>query len=436
MTVPIEIGKPTVKKGLNSYSYTFEDINVRVDVARLNDDGKGEVSFYHMNGNGPELISLSEFNMLSSSAATTQARRLQSHYPISLESWDAVLTAVSALTMQDLRRGEPLEWLGGKPATMKLEYQLWPILQYKQPTTIYSPGGFFKSYLALYIACIVHFGWAGLNQPGRRWTPRRGNVLYLDWEDSKEDMERRVWAIKQGVKDDYPPDPKQIFPYRKCKSPLYDDLPYIQQIVSDKKIELVIIDSQQAATGTGPNEAQLASQYYNALRSLDCTTLTLDHMNKAEINGTTESAGPYGSIVKFNRSRTQFQLEKSQSAGDDFLELSLVNKKNNNTKIILPIGLHIDFMGNDDVLDMVKFSACNIVDNPKLEKTATLKDRLVKALEEKDKITATLSEELGKKENQIRKELNLHDELFRKTGVKDEKRREFWGLIREKSFIP
>jgi hypothetical protein len=370
----------------------------------------------------------------SSDVCSSDLRRLQAHYPIGTESWDAVLTTVSALTMQDLRRGEPLEWLGGKPSTMKLDYQLWPILQYKQPTTIYSPGGFFKSYLALYIACMVHFGWSGFIQPGRRWTPRRGNVLYLDWEDSKEDMERRVWAIKQGVKEDYPPDPKQIFAYRKCKSPLCDDLPYIQQLVSDNKIELVIIDSQQAATGTGPNEAQLASQYYNALRSLNCTTLTLDHMNKAEINGMTESAGPYGSIVKFNRSRTQFQLEKSQNAGDDFLELSLVNKKNNNTKLLLPIGLHIDFHGNDDVLEMVKFSACNVVDNPKLEKTATLKDRLIKALEERDKTVAELSDELEKSENQIRNALNSDNEKFRKTGNRDEKRREYWGLVRENLF--
>lgn len=108
-------------------------------------------------------------------------------------------------------------------------------------------------------------------------------------------------------------------------------------------------------------------------------------MNKAEISGGLESTGPYGSIVKFNRSRTQFQLEKSQNAGDDFIELSLVNKKNNNTKLLLPIGLHIDFKGRDDVLEMVRFSHCNVTDNPELEKTATLKDRLIKSLEEKEK---------------------------------------------------
>lgn len=422
----VEITKPTVKKGLNNYSYSFEDLNVRVDVDRLTDDGRAEVSFWHVNGAGPELFSVNELNLLSTTMIASQVKRLKPKYDI---DWDTVLTYITALTLRDMRQGEPREWIGKQPATMKLEYQLWPILQYKQPTTIYSPGGYFKSYLAIYIACLVQFGWAGFPQPGKRWAARKGNVLYLDWEDTKEDMERRVWAVKQGMSEYYPLDPATVFAYRNCKRPLYDDIPYIQQMVKDNGIEFVIVDSQQAATGTGPSESQLASQYYNALRSLNCTSLTLDHMNKAEISGSIESAGPYGSIVKFNRSRTQFQLEKSQNAGDDFLELSLVNKKNNNTRVLLPIGLHIDFKGNDDTLEMVKFSACNVADNPKLEKTAPLKDRLVKGLAEGRKTIKDLRDLTGKSDGTIRMELNRWPDLFRNTGEKETGTRwEYWEI--------
>lgn len=425
----IVIPKPSIVKGLNSYSYLWDPLDIRVDVSRLNDDGHGEVSFYHLNGNGPELLSVSEMNLLSSSSAATQAKRLEKKYPI---DWDTILTYVAALTISDIRKGESIEWVGVKPPSMEIEYQLWPILQKGQPTSIYGPGGAFKSYLAAYIACLVHFGWTGFQGSGRAWTPRKGNVLYLDWEDTKEDLDRRLWAIKKGMDKS---DSSFTFPYRRCKTPLNDDLPYIQEMVSNNKIDLVIIDSQMAATGIGPNEAQLATQFYNAIRTLNCTTLTLDHMAKSEIRGD-ESAGPIGSIVKFNRSRCQFQLQLSQNAGDDFIELSLVNKKNNNAKILLPIGIHIDFVnGEGETLEMVKFSPCNVADNPKLEKTATLKDRLIRILEDGDKTIAQLSEKIpDKKADHIRKELNRYGELFHTTGIKDENRREYWGLIREKLF--
>jgi hypothetical protein len=322
--------------------------------------------------------------------------------------------------MEIARRGEPAVPVGKKPETMKVEYQLTPILEKNQPTTIYSPGGFGKSYLAAYIACLVQFDVRGVSSG---WMPTSGNILYLDWEGCKEDNTRRVWAIKAGLGIDS----EETFLYRFCSQPLVNDIHSIQNLVFEYSIDLVIIDSQMATAGYGPDLAQVSSQYYNALHSLRCTTLTLDHVSKSEWNKATDSdsVGPYGSVVKYNRSRSQFELKKSQTAGDDFMELALVHKKHNEGRLMKPIGIRLEF--HDDLLgnlDKVTFSTCDVGDNPELSKVQPLRDRLIGILRGGLMTVKDLVEELDKPAATIRMELNrkANKDIFIKKGDQ-------WGLL-------
>jgi len=406
---------PIVTPGEHFLNFAWRDIGLRVVVERYTDDGHAELTFYS-NGDADSHF-ITRVNLLSTSAMTSLAKRLERKSPDIL--WEDILTSIASKTIEIVRRGEPVVSIGKKPETMSVEYQLAPVLEKNQPTTFYAPGAYAKSYFADYIAVLVQFNIVGIADSVNSWKPRAGNVLYLDWEASKQDHERRVWYIKRGLGLET----EDTFLYRFCSQPLVNDIHSIQCLVFNNAIDLVIVDSQMAATSYGPDQAQAASQYYNALRSLRCTTLTLDHVSKEDWKGTSESAGPYGSVVKYNRSRSQFEIKKSQNAGDDFMELSLIHKKHNEGILLRPMGIRIDFNQDaDGCLKSVTFKSCNVADNLDLIKTLSTRDQIAELLKHGKLETKAISEELGISEATVRARLNENKQLFKHFE-------DGWGLL-------
>jgi len=414
------VNNPSITEGIGFLNYDWPEYKLRVVAERYDDDGYAELRFFRKDDTGEPLLlhHPTRVNLLATPTINSLIKSLEKNFTDI--PWTDILTYISGKTLEIARQGEPVKDVGKKPETMKVEYQLSPILEKNEPTTIYSPGGYAKSYLAAYIACLVQFNYRGIADSHNCWLPITGNVLYLDWESSSQDHERRVWAIKQGLGIDT----EETFPYRFCHQPLAADIYNIQRIISERKIVLLIVDSQMAAEGYGANPSQVSSQYYNALRSLHCTSLTLDHVNKAEWSKTIEadSLGPYGSVVKFNRSRSQFEIKKSQTAEEDFMELALIHRKHNEGRLLKPIGIRIDFHNNTDgELEKVIFRACDISDNPELSKVQTLKDRLIGILAGGSMPVKDMAEELDKPEGTIRSTLNRHKDTFVNMGKE-------WGL--------
>ncbi len=416
------MNKPAITEGIGFIHYSWPELGLRVLAERYTDDGNTELRFYKKDSADERLLHTTRVNLMSTQTMNSLVKRLGENSDV--KEWTDILTYITGKTMEIIRRGEPEVRIGKKPETMKVEYQLAPILEKNQPTTIYSPGGYLKSYLAAYIACLVQFNVAGITDYNSCWMPTAGNVLYLDWESSETDHNRRVWAIKQGLGIDT----EETLLYRFCSQPLVSDIHNIQRLVADNDIQLVIIDSQMAAAGYGLDPAQVASQHFNAVRSLRCTSLTLDHSSKAEWSKSIDSdnsTGPYGSVVKFNRSRSQYEIKKSQTAGDNFVELAIVHRKHNEGKLLKPIGLRIDF--NSDAngdLEKVTFSSCDIANNPELSKSRTTKDRITDILKKGGMTVKEIAEELDKPETTIRMELNrdANKGIFVKRDNK-------WGLL-------
>jgi hypothetical protein len=413
----LAINKPETDFKIGQYNYRWADLGIRISVERLEDDGPGEISVYYDNGGPAKLLHWGRTNLLATQSCTQLAKRLGENVEL---DWSTILTFVATLTFQEHRRGEPIVPIGKRPISTKIGYQLYPLLEKGQATTLYAPGGCAKSYLADYFAILIQLGYTGLNSDQFGLIPERANCLYLDWESTKEDHERRVWAIKQGLGIDS----EECFFYRFCERPLASDIHAIQRLVSDNDIGFIIIDSQMAASGYGPDQAQQSSIFYNALRSLRRTSLTIDHVSKSDWASLgTESTGPYGSVVKYNRARSVFEIKKSQEAGDDFLELSLKHIKHNEGKLLKPIGIKMNFNhGLEDRLDSVTFKLCNVADNPELAKTMSLKDRLVNTLKHGKREVGELSEELGVSETVIRARLNDNKKTFKHYV-------EGWGLL-------
>jgi hypothetical protein len=412
------VNEPLLRPGIGFLDYTYPEWDLRIRAERYDDDGYAELSFYRKNHTGENLLHTTKVNLLATPTMNSLARRMEKNSDEI--PWTDILTYISGKTVEYARCGEPVKSVGKKPKSMKVEYQLSPILERNEPTTIYSPGGYAKSYLAAYIACLVQFNYKGISGPCGPWIPLAGNVLYLDWESSSDDHERRVWAIKQGLGIST----EDTFSYRFCHQPLAADIYNIQRIIAEGKVTLLIVDSQMAAEGYGPHPAQVSSQYYNALRSLHCTSLTLDHLSKAEWGKTADadSLGPYGSVVKFNRSRSQFEIKKSQGTGEDFMELALIHRKHNEGKLLKPIGIRIDFHNSTEgELEKVTFKACDISDNPELSKVQTLKERLISILTGGTMPLREMAEIVDKPEATVRATLNRYKDTFVNYGTE-------WGL--------
>ena len=176
------------------------------------------MQFISANGSGDSLLHRTEVNLLSTTTMNSLVKRLEKNSTDI--PWTDILTYITGKTIEIARRGEPVVLVGKKPETLKVEYQLTPILEKNQPTTIYAPGGSAKSYSADYIACLVQLNIGGINSFSSNWMPVVGNVLYLDWEASKADHDRRVWAIKRGLGINT----EDTFLYRFCSQPLVSDI--------------------------------------------------------------------------------------------------------------------------------------------------------------------------------------------------------------------
>jgi hypothetical protein len=274
---------------------------------------------------------------------------------------------------------------------MELKYILYPLLLEKEPTTIYCAGGKGKSVFADLIALLVSRGSnkGSSNDNPLDFTANRANrVLYLDWEADPETHRRYITAIRKGLNWNGT-SPNQIM-YKKLEHPLSQVIDSIRHTVKNKNIGLVIIDSQMAATASGTRgltEAQIASEYYNNLRSLECATLTIDHITKQGMTSENGVEAPYGSVVKFNRSRSQFELRLDESMDDqDKKDYVLIHRKFNLGRKQKPIGYRLEFQNNehdDMTLERILFSRCEANENLVHPKKENERDKVIKLLDDK-----------------------------------------------------
>lgn len=417
------ISKPRIFLIPGGYKVFWEEgdeKNITMAVTRLVEDhrsrmlaGEFEVTVNH-NAKPQILIADSRVNLSSSRARAEFAKRLQDrvineemyYYP-----WDTLLEQVCALCIRAYREGEPVEDIGRQPASMELDYRYYPILEEGQPTTIYGPGGSGKTYVGDYIAVGVQMNYPGIGN----WLPKAGNVLYLDWEASKDVHGRRIWAIKQGlgISSD------ETISYRFCTQPLANDIEEIQRLVLERDIKLCIVDSQVAASGGDVEKADSANQYYNALRSLRCTSLTLDHVPKNVERG---KAMPFGSVFKWNRARSLFELQKYQEVGENTLELGLYHRKHNEGRLIKPIGMRVDFHYQGEILEKVTFAPCELKDIPELSEGLPLHEQIAGLLTSGSMAVRDIAEALETKENKVRAILSRYKKIFTKVGNQ-------WGLL-------
>lgn len=322
--------RPIIETVGDIYKFDFQEEKVRAQVAYLRDtpDGlKGELQLATYREGEESFIHYANMNLLS-----TRSRKEISKYAgsrVNTIDWDALLECVSSWTVQYYREGEPVKMVGNITDEKAIEYTVYPIVIKNEQNIIYGYGGTGKSYIACLLAMLIQTGSSrvGLN-------PAQGNVLYLDYETSSKEINRRIRELKKGL---------GFFEnceicYRKCHIPIADDIETIKQIVLENRIDVLIVDSVGPACGGEPETADVALRYFRALRSLGITIISITHRTKKE-----DSKGPFGSIYWWNFTRNIWKVKLGEQLEQQKLLLSIHHEKSNLSGLFKPIGLEFAF---------------------------------------------------------------------------------------------
>lgn len=390
-----------VSAGVYRYAWVQDALTVRLD--HLREDSKGVLTGEITLRVSGSHIHQARLNLTSTTSRAALVRYCESKGAF---DWASIVEYACVLTLQHWREGESAVVLKDLPMNERVKWRLSPILLEQQANLLFGPGGSGKSYLALYFGVLISIPWKM-----HHWEPEPGQVLYLDYETSQEEVLDRAQAIYKGL--ERPWDSRIL--YRRCSTPLVDDIEQVQRIVAESEIEFVIVDSAAYAVGGEPESAAVTTAYYNALRSLKVTTLTLAHVAKDK-----EKKGAFGSVFWQNGARSAWELVSSQEEGEENPKIGLYHRKMNSGKRQHPIGLQLFFQDSS-----VSFKETDPRDDAELSKKVALPYRISGILAHGSRTLADLVGELGPptKENSVVQALGRRKDLFVKLPNGE------WGIL-------
>lgn len=192
----------------------------------------------------------------------------------------------------------------------------------KYPSMVYAGGSIGKSFFALFMA----------TQASRRRQSFLGKhfleepliSLFLDWELELDEITCRAYQVARGLGLSKPPDGLL---YYTPKVNLYRLLKELPKIIESEGIRFMVIDSLGASC-VDPDRVIDVIEVFTELKSLGVTTQVFDHQPKLQSNDSYESKTPYGSVYKFNLSRSVFQLSPLTTSTNP-LQLQLIHTKSN-----------------------------------------------------------------------------------------------------------
>lgn len=396
------MSRPDVEKGGGLYRLRWEALAIIANIDRIREDSHhmvtAEITVKSvLPGTPSHLHGPARLNLTSTASRRTLARTLAER--VNNVDWYAVIEQACVLVLEDLRIGEPVIDLSTYVSTERTEYRLEPLLVEKQANLFYGPGGAGKSYLAAFLALLIDIPW-----PAAGFIPEPGKVLYLDYEAGTDELSERLSALRGGLGIEVP---CQVL-YRFCHQPVANDIAEIQRLIIEHGIELVIVDSVGLACGGEPESAEIVLRYFSALRSLRITTLSIDHVAKHAQEKT-----PFGSVYKWNVSRSVWEVRKSQEPDENTLHLGLFHRKVNRGKLHRPLGLCFTFQEDGSV--GVKRE--DVRDIPELAGSLPLKTRIASELRRGPMTVKDLASELSATDNVIRVVLTRwKDKAFVKLG--------------------
>ena len=412
---------PTIESRGNIYVLRWEKEKLSVTVSHLSthsDRTTCELLFQTTDPTYNPHLFHQHFNLLAGSRSKGElSNELARVYPTleKIES-DTIIEQLCFKVLQQYRTGEPAVELWNTVTTKDTTYKIFPLIAEDEANLIFGDGGSGKSYIVLAFAILIQLDYSDnpLCLP-----VKEGRVLWLDWETSQQNMERRIKLITAGF--GLPP---LFIKYRYCKARLADDIEAIQKICLEDNINTLVIDSVGMSCGGDINNAEIANQFFTAFRSLNSTGIFIHHSSKADMQKRKKKPSPIGSIYFYNYPRNIWECRGIQEPGSDQLTIGLFHRKTNIDKYHHPLAFTLTFL--DKEIDIVPDDPKNIPDFvAEISVTSQIMDALRK---EKTKMSIELlAERLDQKPESIRRSLYRlqHREKVIKIGSD-------WGIKSER----
>lgn len=379
------IGAPEVTRAGSAITFTWQFHRLRLSGFRERDgDTRCEIEAETIDGETwSPLTGLTSLNLMAARSRGDLARHLNSRddsFP-----WHDAVEHAALLAVRFHREGGPIVPLASVAAPTTVPYLVDRIIPEAETTILFGDGEAGKSLFSMFIAVAVA---TGLPLPRGLGPEHPGAVLYLDWESDPTEHSRRLQLISRGLGLDEAP--ADIF-YRQCVRPLHEDADTLAREVSERGVELIVIDSLAVACGDDPSAPGAALRTMNAARQLGGTRLGLGHLNRVDRERPQANQTTFGSVFWRNAARAMWQLVRSEDAPAGSAPFALYNRKSNNAaRERWPIGLSFTFGPDAYTLD-----AYDVRANDTLAGGALTGDRIRQALRMGALDTNELADALG-----------------------------------------
>jgi len=331
---------PKISETTLGYKFEWEKELINIDITRLkqHSDGRliGELAIStSAPGYEPHLHQAS-FNFTASSTRDKLAKQMQNVFPEC--EWYIILEQLCVYTLRKFRAGTPAKTIWTSSEIKPPSYLINPFLINNYPTIIFGDPSSGKSTLAQLFVTMLSLPWED-NPFGINLAPEANECIIFDYETDEDTIAWQIGCIQRGMGL-----PEFPFHYRRCFMPLAEDIEESIKSIEESNAKVVIIDSLGPACGGELNEAKPALAYFNALRKLNRTSLTLAHNSKNTIG---QGRSVYGTIFFQALARSVWEIKKVQEAGENSIDIGLFHRKPPPfSKIHNPMGFNFEFDGD------------------------------------------------------------------------------------------
>jgi hypothetical protein len=376
-----------------TFDVSFPETGAHIGFSRIteqhNADYRGWVFLY----NGDVLLHSSVINLCTASARQSLLKSLGSSDTL---PWTTMLDTACLEVTRRLMRGLPAEEIRSEDNVPPEQHLVDPILPLTEPTLLFGRGGSCKSYLALLLAISVQLPWAD-NPLGWRPGLKPVNVLYCDWETSRDVIHRRLKRLVRGLGL-----PEVHVMYRQSRGTLVSELEAIERLVMENKIGFIVLDSAGRACGGDLNAPAPVNEFFNAIKQLGVTALIVHHTSKDEFS---KQKTPFGSTYFENNARSQWYIEREREGNETDFVISLSHTKVNDSPKHRPIGLRVRF-DNTPGQESTAFELCDLQETEFTGKLP-LRERIERLLVQSGAMQPSdIATELVEREDVVRARLN------------------------------
>jgi hypothetical protein len=297
-------------------------------------------------------LSRASFNFSSLTARTTLAKFLDARSNAADFDWLGFLEDISQRILVAERSGSPAVSLRdiARPDPCDSELIIHGLhVPRRHPSILFGDGGSAKSYLALYLAGLL--------------STLEINVGFFDWELAGEDHRDRLERL-------FGQEMPEII-YARCDRPLTHETDRLRRIVQERKLDFAFFDSVAFACDGPPESAEIAGQYFRAVRQLGpIGSMHLAHIPKAEGG----DQKPFGSAFWHNGARATFFAKRAEDLTPDAVVVSVAihPRKANLGPLRRSVGVEFTFGEHD-----TKFSTFDLASVPDLARGLSLGPRIV-----------------------------------------------------------